>query len=297
MVSYVKRKDLDTNKYNYCIENSRQSRIYAFSWYLDIIADNWDVLVFDNYKAVMPIPWKRKYGLKYVVHPFWCIELGIFSILELDISIFLKEFTKLFFLGNLRLNTSNRLYEKVIFLKNRELQQISLFEEEEKILQQYRKDRKKDLRKATNANLKACKGSSEELITLFKNNIGKRTNYIKDKDYNNLSILIKECSNRGVADLLSVKNINNELVGAAFFLKHKNVVTILVSATDLKNRNNGVNTFLIHNAILEYKKDFDFLNFGGSSIKSIAKYFLSFGAETKLYQQINYNKFIRFKRF
>ena len=52
MIHYVKREDLEVEKYNNCIENSIQSRIYAFSWYLDIVADYWDVLVLDDYKAV-----------------------------------------------------------------------------------------------------------------------------------------------------------------------------------------------------------------------------------------------------
>ena len=54
MITYVKRKDLDVVKYDACITNSAQGSVYAFSWYLDIVADNWGVLVLDDYKAVMP---------------------------------------------------------------------------------------------------------------------------------------------------------------------------------------------------------------------------------------------------
>ncbi|WP_373942482.1 hypothetical protein OEG92_04340 [Polaribacter sejongensis] len=71
MIQYVKRKDLNILKYDACIENSIQSRIYAFSWYLDIVADNWDVLVLGDYKAVMPLPWKQKYFIKYITQPFF----------------------------------------------------------------------------------------------------------------------------------------------------------------------------------------------------------------------------------
>ena len=66
MIHYVKREDLEVAKYNDCIENSIQSRIYAFSWYLDIVADNWDVLVLNDYEAVMPVPFRRKFGVNYV---------------------------------------------------------------------------------------------------------------------------------------------------------------------------------------------------------------------------------------
>ena len=45
MIKYVKRNELDIEKYNACVENSLQSRVYGFSWYLDIVADHWDALV------------------------------------------------------------------------------------------------------------------------------------------------------------------------------------------------------------------------------------------------------------
>ena len=59
MIQFVKRNQLDEDKYNACISTSLQSRVYAYSWYLDIVADNWSVLVLDDYQAVMPLPWKR----------------------------------------------------------------------------------------------------------------------------------------------------------------------------------------------------------------------------------------------
>jgi hypothetical protein len=66
MIHYVKRKDLDLNKYDACINNAINSRIYGYSWYLDIVADNWDVLVLNDYEALMPLPWRQKYFIKYI---------------------------------------------------------------------------------------------------------------------------------------------------------------------------------------------------------------------------------------
>ena len=70
MIRYLKREEIDIQKYDECIENSLESLSYAYSWYLDIVADNWDVLVYDNYKAVMPVPWRKKYFVKYCIYSF-----------------------------------------------------------------------------------------------------------------------------------------------------------------------------------------------------------------------------------
>ena len=116
MITYTKRKEVDIAKYNACIENSIQSRISAFSWYLDIVADNWDVLVLDDYKAVMPIPWRKKFGIKYVYPPLWLLELGVFSLYEhQEIKPFLEVLYSKFKFAELRLNTKNK------FLKSKDL--------------------------------------------------------------------------------------------------------------------------------------------------------------------------------
>jgi hypothetical protein len=291
MIKYIKRKDLDSEKYNNCIENSIQSRIYAFSWYLDIVADYWDVLVLDDYKAVMPIPLRRKYGVKYVYPPFWLLELGVFSLKDsIDYNAFFKVLFGEFKSIELRLNTKNSLNASESFLIEKQMQTLSIKEDYEAIFNGYRKDRKKDLRKSKKIDLiENWNDDPQKLIQLFKANVGKRTPYIVDKDYKVLSEVMNICIEKRVGEVLSIYNSERKLVASGFFLKHKKEVTILVSSTDFNNRKNGENTFLIDRAIYKYQKAFGILNFGGSSMQQIANYFLSFGAKTSQYQQVKYN--------
>lgn len=291
MIKYIKRKDLEDDKYNTCIENSIQSRIYAFSWYLDIVSDNWDVLVLDDYKAVMPIPWRKKRGIKYVYPPFWLLELGVFTSDDfIDISSFFSVlFTKFKFVES-RLNTDNYKKEKEPFLLDKQMQLLTLEDNYETIFKNFRKDRRKDLQKAKKADLiENWNDDPVKLIQLFKDNVGKRTPYIVEKDYITLLKLIETCISKRVGEVLSIYNKENKLVASGFFLKHKKRITILVSSTDFNNRKNGENTFLIDRAIYKYQKKYNLFHFGGSSMPTIAKYFLSFGAETKEYQQIKNN--------
>jgi len=299
MVKYVKREDLEVAKYDDCIEKAIQSRVYAFSWYLDIVADNWGVLVLEDYKAVMPICWRRKYGIKYAYPPFWILELGLFSTDEdVDFQQFYKVLLSKFKFAESKLNIDNSIQHDSSFLVNKQMQVLDLNRDANKILEGFRKDRKKDLQKAAKAELQVkWNDDPKKLIQLFKNNVGQRTPFIVEKDYSNLLQLLTICIAKKVGEVLSIYNNNNDLVASGYFLKHKNVVTILVSSTDFNFRKNGENTFLIHTAIQKYHNKYHFFNFGGSSMKSIAKYFLSFGSETKEYQQIKYNKLVAFVKF
>lgn len=291
MITYVKRKDLDLEKYNTCIEKSNQSKVFAFSWYLDIVAENWSVLVYKDYNAVMPIPWKKKFFIKYVYPPFWLLELGVFSLDDkFDIQLFFKVLFSKFKFVETRLNSKNKLNISRKYLKDGQMQVLKLEDDYTSILSNFRKDRKKDLQRAFKNDLtEKWNDNPNYLITLFKNNVGKRTSNIIDKDYDSLQKLISTCIKKRVGEVLSIYDKNNNIVASGFFLKHKKEVTILVSSTDFKNRKNGANTFLIDRAIYKYQKNFKVFNFGGSSINSVAKYFSSFNAVTLIYQHLKIN--------
>ena len=291
LIKYIQREHLDEEKYNDCIENSIQSNSYAFSWYLDIVCDNWDVLVLDDYEAVMPIPWRKKYGIKYVYPPLWVLQLGVYSNEATNENEFLIHLFSTFKFVELRMNTHNNVELYSEFLQLKQCQKLVLNTTYSSILSKYRKDRKKDLQKATTADLiEKWNDHPSNLIELFKNNIGKRTPNIKENDYQNLEKLIAICIQKKVGEILAVYDKKNKLVASVFLLKHKNSITKLISSTDLKDRKNGANTFLIDRVIFKYHKDFSVFNFGGSSIKSVASFSKSFGAETEKYHQLKMNK-------
>ena len=80
MIKRVGQLDLDVEKYNNCFETSAQ-RVYSASHQVvkTLAKDNWEVLVFGDYDAVMPISFKIKFGIKVVVNPPMCQQLGVFS--------------------------------------------------------------------------------------------------------------------------------------------------------------------------------------------------------------------------
>ena len=168
----------------------------------------------------------------------------------------------------------------------KQFQELKLTVGYEKIKKAYRSDRKKDLKRAEKSELRIeWGGSPSDLITLFQNNVGKRTPEIKQQDYQNLETLINFCLIDDYGELCFTYQ-GETLVAAAFFLKHKETVTILCSSTDFSNRKNGANTFLIDEAIQRYINKYKTLNFGGSSMQTIAKYFFSFGAQEKTYPML-----------
>lgn len=291
MIHYIKRNDLDVEKYNSCIKKAKKGNVFGYSWYLDIACDNWDVLMFDDYTAVMPIPWRKKFGFSYVYLPFWILQLGVYSTQKnVAINPFEVELKKRFRFVEFYFNEGNFSYQKNANHTIRAVQKLVIKDSYKDLFSNYRKDRKKDLHKATGHKLvRKWNDSVINLLSLYKKNIGTRLPEIKEKDYNNLEKIITVCIQKKKAEILSIYSKENQLLASGLFLKHKKEITILVSSTDFNERKKGANTFLIDSAIQKYQTKYKTFNFGGSSINSIANYFKSFNAKTSFYNYLKVN--------
>ena len=78
-IKYLPREAIDDTKWDACIDNAGNGLIYAYSFYLDTMADNWDALVLNDYEAVMPLTWKKKYGIYYLYQSFLVAQSGLFG--------------------------------------------------------------------------------------------------------------------------------------------------------------------------------------------------------------------------
>ncbi len=290
MIKYVKRKDLDVVKYDACITNSAQSRVYAFSWYLDIVADNWGVLVLDDYETVMPLPWNSKFGLRYITQPYFCQHLNIYSnqtTSEIIVDDFFKAIPIYFVLMSLNLGIN--INNKNIITKNNYT--LSLNKPYLKNYKNYRKDRKKSLRKATEAKLiyKDFENKNE-LINLYKNIFGFLN--MPQKYFNTIDSVTRYClkHNKGF-----IRNVffNDELVSSGFFLKNNTRIYYLFAASNKLGKKYGATTFLLDSVIKEYANTDTTLDFEGSTISSIASFYKSFGGDLDNYYNYKLNVFKR----
>ena len=62
----LQNHELNKVKWDTCVEGSVNAKIYAFSWYLDIVASAWSGLVYGDDELVFPIVHKRMFCLQKV---------------------------------------------------------------------------------------------------------------------------------------------------------------------------------------------------------------------------------------
>ena len=143
MIRFEKRNQIDEEKYNDCISKSLQSRVYAYSWYLDVVANSWGVLVQNDYEAVMPLPFQKKYLILYITQPFFTQQLGVFSKQEISeelLRLFLKRIPRKFLKIALQFNSQNKFTSHKIIQKNNYI--LSLNSEYKTLYKNFSKGRK-----------------------------------------------------------------------------------------------------------------------------------------------------------
>src|SRR4051812_5166299 len=80
MLRILNRTEIDNSLWDACIRKSHNSKVYGYSWYIDLFADDWIGIVKGNYESVMPLPVRKKYLIDYIYTPYYIQQLGIFSV-------------------------------------------------------------------------------------------------------------------------------------------------------------------------------------------------------------------------
>src|SRR5687767_4485589 len=78
-IRFIKRGEIDAARWDETVSKAPNGLVYVFSFYLDHMADDWDALVLGDYEAVMPLTWKKKFGIYYLAQPFLTAQLGVFG--------------------------------------------------------------------------------------------------------------------------------------------------------------------------------------------------------------------------
>ncbi|MHB0754270.1 hypothetical protein [Polaribacter sp. M15] len=288
MIAYVKRKNLNVTKYNACIENAFQSRIYAFSWYLDIVADNWDVLVLDDYKAVMPLPWKKKYGIKYIIQPYFCQQLGVFSIDEVSLAVehkFINSIPKYFVKIDLNFNADN------LYQNNKERKKLNyllnLDQSYDELFKNFSKGRKHAVKSAYKNNLTTKAITIAELIEIT-DEFYPDLNYSKDT----LKTLTQYVLKNKKGFIHGVFKDENLLGGSLFLLSNQRIV-YLFSAYKKEARKLQASSFSIISVVKKHQNTKMVFDFEGGNIPSIGSFFKSFGATPEYFSSLSKKLFFK----
>jgi hypothetical protein len=290
-IAYVKRNDIDTVKWDNCIARSVNGIVYAYSWYLDIVAENWDALIGDDYQAVFPLTYNTKFGISYLYQPYFTQQLGLFSIGSISHSLvsgFLDAIPENFRYIAINLNTMAKIdYPKATVLP-RVTHHLDLIEPYPVISSRYSSNTKRNISRAVAFNVSVVKGlNALQLLEMKKINL---TVPLRQKHFSILSQLIARSVSNGVGELYGAYSEHNELCAGALFLKSNGKVIYLLASSTQEGKEKRAMFALVDHFIDKNSESHLVLDFEGSNVESVARFYNGFGATACEYNHIVINR-------
>lgn len=283
---------IDTVKWDHCIDKAPNGLIYGYSGYLDNMAGQWDALVLNDYEAVMPLPWKKKYGLYYVAHAPLTASQGVFgnNITEALTREFIQAIPTRYKLVDILMNPFNVLpHSNLQSLRSNYV--LNLNNTYGEISKNYKNNIRRNIKKAQQLGCRyATDIPVEEVIKLAHWQMQQHITNIRDEDYGHFITLYHQLAAEGRAICCGVYTSTNELVASCvYFFSHQRAYYILVG-NHPNGKTLGASHYLIDRFIAAHAGKPMLLDFEGSDIPSLAFFYESFGSHKEIYPVLQYQR-------
>ena len=289
-IEYIKRRQINDRRWDRVIASSPFETAYAHSWYLDACAENWAGLIMSDYEYVMPVVLGKKYGLKYIYLPRFCQQLGVYSEHQVSVEIsrmFLQALQKKFKLGNYAFNEGNLLGEEPgCEITDNANYTLNLNSSYEKLEKAYTSNCRRNVRKAQQSDLQFTDQIPVDELVLLKqkHDFGKQD----DAHYQKLIKMFSGLKEAGHVKTYGVR-LGMQLCAGAVFACSNQRMHYLLSVSTQEGKDRSGMFKVIDQVIQLYAGKGLCLDFEGSNVSSIARFFKGFGAVPQLYQRIRFS--------
>jgi len=250
LIKHLKNTEINFIRWDNCINKAINGNVFAYSWYLNILCDNWEALVMGDYQYVMPLLRKVKFKKDIFFHSKLGNRLGVFSnqlLTEEIVKKFIESVPHERSLIHISLNSFNKLNSGNV--KNINTYELDLIQSHKKISQKYSNQFQKDLQKAKEDNISVVQGLLPNDLINFSNIYSVRSNPKLNLDeIQKLRMIIAHSLRFGLSETYCAYSANNNLCAAAFFIKSKRNIYLLYAAIS----NIGLNSNAFHLLIDKY---------------------------------------------
>jgi len=315
-IHYLRRSEVDITRWDDCVAKSSSPLIYGYSYYLDgMTGGQWDGLVWEDYRAVMPLTWRSKAGVRYCFQPAFTQQTGIFCrrasglagpatssaerapagpatssaepapagparVDPLLVEAFLRRLDRHFRFAEICLNYANALPS----LGRRVNYTLPLDRSYPQLAAAYKKDLARNLKAADRSTPQYVNDFDlHTALADFREQYASRLPAITSGDYRRFQGLCERLRTQGQLVTRAVLDSRGHELCSAIFLKDATRFYLLHSTTLPAGRDTEANHFLIDSFIREWANSPMVLDFEGSDHPGIAHFYANFGATDQPY--------------
>lgn len=290
-IALIPSQEIDKVKWDACIAKSKSSNIYGCSCYLDAMADHWNGLIINGYETVMPLPWRKKWGIRYIYTPPFIQQLGLYgphnASNDQNILKIIQSFAKY---GDYMMSYESYFYAIKANLNRRINLEFDLSVKYGFLRNKYSRDLIRNLNKSSSDQfLYEEEYNLEQTIRLYQANYARRTPHVKEKDYHHFLQLCQFLHERNQCFIRKVSDHNGNKLAVILLLKDKHRLYNLMNITTEDGRKIKANHFLIDKVINEFAGSPLNFDFEGSDLPGVKSFYEHFGAVNNPYYHWHFN--------
>lgn len=282
-LKYIKNNQLDYEKWDACVNNAGNRNLYGQSWFLDIVSPGWEALVFGDYEFVMPLTVVKRLGIRAVLQPLHCQQLGIFPAPGYELQVeFCNRLFQLFpivrYQHNAKAKTDAfgkfKFQEKLNFI-------LPLHKSYEELAKNFSVNARRNIKKSEKQKVRVVKGLPPNEFFEWKNQSVKRK--VPEKSHRILSRLMSKTLTNGQGVIYAAYSETNTLCAAAFMVFDGSRAYYLNAFSTEEGMQNRGMYAIVNHIVIEHSNSDVCIDFEGSMIDGVARFYKGFGAIPEKY--------------
>jgi hypothetical protein len=304
MIRYLHPGEVDRPQWDALLARAPNGLIYGLSWYLDIVSPGWAALVKEEagrYVAVLPLPLRTKFGLRYLKQPLFAQQLGLFYIEEptatdwQQIGQLLRQHFR--FITQYAFNTSNR---ELLGAGQPELAgaafttyYLSLKPEYSQLLAGYKANRRWRLNQARRRGLHIEPSTDiDRLVQIFAEHTAPKIHGVIGEayEYRLLRELYMVASQHSMAHMWQARAATGEVVAMILLFEFNGQLTYIFNSSTPAGKEAGAISVLLDEVFRTYAGQALTFDFEAPEVANVAHFYASFGSVAMPFQVIAANR-------
>lgn len=292
-IEILSSSEIDKGKWDWIVNNSNNGYIYAQSGFLDQLSDDWSALIVGDYEAILPIPFRKKWGITYAYTPPFTQQLGLIGITkEIHSATIKKQIQKKYKYGTVLLNSGNAILARELGALPRANFYLSLQQPFSMLTKNFKKEIVRLSEKKIAENWVYNKTTPiKDCVDVYRQIQGHKLPHVKLRDYEQFIHFGNSNKNPNIQCFSrSVHNPSGELCSVLVLLKDSKRIYNIINASTEEGRKEYTNYLLYYECLKEFSEQALLFDFEGSSIPGVAGFYKKFNPIKEDYYLWHYNQ-------
>jgi hypothetical protein len=284
-IHIIPSQEVDVVKWDNRIRSSGNGIIYALASFLTGMTDQWTGIIVNNYELVMPVPWRKKFGVKYCYDAPFLQQSGWFGKADVTADMLLQELFRICKYGNYHFNAGNDV--KGTTLRNNFI--LPLNPDYASIQSTFSTEALQHIRKAEQSGLSYKAAGLDEAILMYRELYGERLSNISSSTFERFAKLAKLYATEDRAIARKVITQAGTTVAIQLLLKDERRMYNIMPSTTKEGRKLNASYFLFASLWKEFANSNLIFDFEGSDIPGVKAFYEKFSPIPEPYQRLHFN--------